>query len=75
MKTSEDIEQAILIGTIIKRRRKSLMMNLREFAAEAGVSTGEVWKWEEGVHLPRSHHQRKLVQILGVKSWDELIRE
>lgn len=41
-------------ATQIRANRKRLRQTLAQAAKEIGVSLGVLWRWEAGVHSPRS---------------------
>lgn len=45
-------------------------LRIRDVAAQVGVSYGAVQFWSVGHHLPRSHHRKRLSEVLGVPEHD-----
>ncbi len=62
------------LGEVIKERRKSKKLKLRQVTAMSGVSTSHLGRIEKGKRFPSIHTLRKLAEPLGFTE-TELLRQ
>ncbi|MBI2288630.1 MAG: helix-turn-helix transcriptional regulator [Chloroflexi bacterium] len=53
------------IATVIKKRRISIPLTLRELASRSGVSSSHLGRVERGERFPSAHILRKIAEALG----------
>ena len=58
-----------MIIYIGKQTRIDKGLSVRELAKKAGISSGSISKWENGIHLPDLETLGMVAVALGVKPW------
>ena len=56
------------VGARLKALRVSRMLSQKAFAELVGVSKVTIWKWEQGIVLPRADRVGPLAEALGIST-------
>ena len=66
---------ASIVGVLIRERRHLLGMTQEGLAAEVGVETVTVRRWELGLRLPRDVHALQVLKALHAEgeTWEGMI--
>jgi len=62
-----------MIKYVGKRIREEKGLTGREVAKRAGISSGNISKWERGVHLPDLKSLDKIANVLDVHPWNLVV--